>query len=533
MKKVANPYRKPHKLKDNELLQQQTQILLSATAHAEEMGIQSQLRNGSIKSCKKRATKVKHNKKSNTKATYFNGKPFVPKVHCKVCKAKHNNKRVPHVKHHNLCYNSRNYKKKNSNNTTISDKFFKQCLRNNNALYIEGRDKIDYSKEERKIDAAKYFTPTMASTIYQPPDPSKKPTGIKFTNASYKTESTVDHRKKDAAEFRKELDKLVKLYKDGEKEYEWVKESKFPAEIALAAHIISVDVRHRKPLSTSQELPDSEKFKEGLEVFQHYFKPGSCTHTFSSRTSSSEDGPPSPSYHSITGESIIYLDWKLIAPEEKLHCHNCACGNVHSELMHEKTNFSHNKKLFPLWTGSGRATPVILMNYKCELCNSRYKANDGELLAILPAHIRSMYPVKPVYASGQFHLTTDLAEDLAENMMTYANADVVSKRMYKKMGKSYLSSLETYLSQRPTADYLTVDDYLNHQFPPSGKRLKEAYDAASTSQLTNYRYSRDERSVREIQSVNISKTDKAAVDWTFAVAKNYYGMLTLGCSFSG
>jgi len=317
------------------------------------------------------------------------------------------------------------------------------------------------------------------------------------------------------------LDKLVKLHKDGEKEHEWVKESKFPAEIALAAHIIFVDVRHRKPLSTSKEQPDSEKFKEGLEVFKHCFKPGSCTHTFSSQTFSSEYGPPSPSYHSITGESIIYLDWKLIAPEEKLCCYNCASENIHSELIHEKTNFSHNKTLFPLWTGSGRATPVILMNYKCEFCNSRYKANDGELLTILPAHIRRMHPVKPVCASGPFHMTTDLAEDLAENVMTCANADVVSKRLYKKLGKSCLSSVKTHPSQRPTANYLTVDEYLNHQFPPSGKRLKEACDAASTSQLTNYRHSRDKRSVREIQSVNTSKTDKAAVDWTFAVAKNY------------
>ena len=224
----------------------------------------------------------------------------------------------------------------------------------------------------------------------------------------------------------------MKLYKDGE-EYQWVKNCKFPPEITLAIYIISKDFRHQKSTNTSDDLPESEKFKVALENFQHYFKPGTCTYTFPKEQ---DNSAPSPYYHSITDESIIYLDWKLIYPNQKLCCYNCLSHGATSELKSTKTNFTHNKSLFPLWDKSGRPTPAVVMNYECENCGSKYKANDGKLLTLLPSHVRSIYPVLPTYATGCFHLKIDLSDDLEDNITTYANTEQVSKRMYKKLEKN-------------------------------------------------------------------------------------------------
>ena len=312
----------------------------------------------------------------------------------------------------------------------------------------------------------------------------------------------------------------MEKYENGEKEYEWVKNNPFPPQVTLAALIISRETRHRKSTDITKELLDSVPFQQALEAYKYYFKTGSCTYQFLPEFGTNSD-PPSPNYHAIVGSDLIYLDWKLIAPNTKLYCHNCSCNGVESELTHLKTNFTQSRTLFPIWSGNGRPTPAIVMNYKCENCNCNYKANDGRLLALLPAHIRNIYPVAPTYATGAFHLTSDLSDDLEDNMMTYANAEVVSKRMYKKKGQQYTKSVDTYLSQQPTKDYLTEKEYFKNMYPPSDQSLKELYDIAATSTLTNYKYSKDERAVREIQSVQLTKADLLAVDWTWAPVNNY------------
>ena len=59
----------------------------------------------------------------------------------------------------------------------------------------------------------------------------------------------------------------------------------------------------------------------------------------------------------------------------------------------------------------------------------------------------------------------------------------------------------------------------NH-YPPSAKSIKLLFDKANNSPLTDYGYSKNERSVRELESVSISEANLAAVDWTFAPVKN-------------
>lgn len=68
---------------------------------------------------------------------------------------------------------------------------------------------------------------------------------------------------------------------------------------------------------------------------------------------------------------------------------------------------------------------------------------------------------------------------------------------------------------------MTFQQFINGVFPPSGKTLREIFNHSQRSNLTYYGYSVFERNEREIQSVEVDEKELVAIDWTFAVLKNY------------
>jgi hypothetical protein len=76
------------------------------------MGIRSQLRNGSVKACKKRATRAKYKSPALVQRSVKGGVGFVADVHCKVCKATRlnlqgKNVSIPHRPHDRRCPKNR------------------------------------------------------------------------------------------------------------------------------------------------------------------------------------------------------------------------------------------------------------------------------------------------------------------------------------------------------------------------------------------------------------------------------------------
>lgn len=506
------------------------------------MGPQSQNQKGAVETMRKIGTKSKHRvrKEWRLNAEEFQGYGgtliFNPKIHCQSCRAKNLRLKENKHGHHHLCHlrRKKNIVSNNTANTEMVTAYFATREKNNNTLYIPGRDITDYSKEDSIRHKQVFFQPGGSKEIYQPPDPSMNSTNIKFTNvARVKSVKTVDDSNptpvvtaKMPSQIREELDAAIAECECDSEKYSWVKKCQFSRAMALSIYNICLDFQHHKPTNTASALPETALFHQARKTFLEYFKPGTCTFTFLPEFSTNVTRPPSPHYHSLVGESFIYLDWKLIAPQEKLLCYSCkSCGvkDVDCELTNLKTNFSHAKSLFPVWSASGRPIPAVLMKYKCKRCNTTYRANDGRLLTLLPSHIRDIYPVTPRYATpgGTFHLSCDLSVDLEENMMTYANADVVSKRLYKKMNASYVRKVSSYLSQPATQNFLSEEDFTNGLFPPSGETLRNLYDEVVRVPLSDYGFSEFSRFTREIQSVEISELDLAAIDWTFQVVKNY------------
>jgi hypothetical protein len=161
------------------------------------------------------------------------------------------------------------------------------------------------------------------------------------------------------------------------------------------------------------------------------------------------------------------------------------------------------------------------MTYKCPACGVIRGANDGQILAILPAHIRQIYPCDPKYCHGTFHFNVDLTDDLELLMCTYANASFVGKKLGRKLGLQYTRKVETYFSQNPSHPFLSFDAFIAGFLPPSSASIRALYQDGFYSPLTPYGYSQYDRIVREMQNVRISPGDTIACDWTFQVTKNY------------
>ncbi|KAL7555787.1 hypothetical protein ACA910_003937 [Epithemia clementina (nom. ined.)] len=56
--------------------------------------------------------------------------------------------------------------------------------------------------------------------------------------------------------------------------------------------------------------------------------------------------PPNPHYHSVVGQSLFLVNWQSQFPGLAIPCPSDACNGA---LKADRTNFSKNKKLFPLF----------------------------------------------------------------------------------------------------------------------------------------------------------------------------------------
>jgi hypothetical protein len=240
----------------------------------------------------------------------------------------------------------------------------------------------------------------------------------------------------------------------------------------------------------------------------------------------------SPLYHSIEGLKVLLVDWQVVFPGLALRC---PCGTCNGMLKHDRTNFSKNKKLFPLFRLAGAPSWCIVQQYTCLSCKNRVNANDGRLLMSLPEYVRNAYPVDPKYAdcpTATFHLDRDCSSLVDELMPTYGNGDMLSRMLVSKVNQDYLRRFSEYLSfwkayqlatgdTRPPPLYPEKDGVFITAWPPTGDAIRDVFDVACSSCLTSYGVSDHDRCTREIQSVGTNLS--FAQDHTHDMVKNYQG----------
>ena len=511
---VINPY--SNVARQLRMEQQATNQVVAAT-----MGIQSQRREGAVKKCKKRATKLlaKH-KLSRQQAIDAGGVAFIAIEHCTICKAKDLNARgiktrIPKRSHNKAC--SKNLKTRGTSEMTVFVN--KEAARNLAANRAPITNKtFDKSQKDVSSTYQGFFAERTKRVMVR----HSAATATATAASTGLSTSTAMVSIADPASLRRELDRRMKKIESQGNDYNWLAQKKYPAAIGLMVDYICSLFEHRKPTSTATPMPGTVAQEEAIEKYRAFFSAGSLSFTFGMDVNGNKNEPPSPHYHALEGQTILHVDWKLAFPSVALLCYNCKhFRNTTMHLLHDRTNFSKRKKLFPIWTHSGLPTWCVAMNYKCESCKTCYAANDGRLLSVLPRDVAAAYPVLPRYASGQFHLDTDMADDVELLMKTYANGTFVSSKLHRKLGIVYARKVETYLSRLPTRGFVSYDAFTGGITPPAAASIRSSFNDAKNSTLTPYGFSNFDRYEREMQSVNVSNNEKVAFDWTFQTIKNY------------
>jgi hypothetical protein len=291
--------------------------------------------------------------------------------------------------------------------------------------------------------------------------------------------------------------------------------------LAVAKFISERVVPKQLSSSTTNDHVLNSRANRQMAKFHRYFPPRKLEMIIPRWTG---DGCIDPNYCSIEEQKLLYVHWEVGFPGLKLNCTRDGCTG---HLIHDRTNFSKNKNLFPIFNLDGPPTWAIVMSYTCSLCKTRVNGNDGRLIYSLPEYIRDAYPVLPRYATGNFHISRSSSDLLEEVIMTYGNGDFVSRLLYGAINKDYLRRLELYLShwKEHNGDGLECkpfpkkdSEYLT-RYPPYGDSLRKLYDHAARSPLNYGGVSDVERHTREIQSVGCKSM--FAQDHTMEVVKNY------------
>ena len=509
-------------------------IVASPTNATTTMAGQSQNRNGSVKTMKKRGTKLKKRQQfvnsitnGARSAMLINGERcFIPHLQCIVCKwedqkAKHPDsagpflRKKPHKSHHHKCpYNRDNIKIKS---IWVLDASAASGASNLQAAAILAatNSKTSTPLTLEKAIAAKETTLFSNKTTQQMTD--------EIDDLDLATKLCCD------------LDGRIAALQTGNEMSTFENDSHghAPLVVAMAVHSIIKKFEHRRPQSIDGVLPFTPGFLRAYDKYKKFFPPQTCLFEFPKQATSSLN-PPSQYYDQLEGTSILYLDWQLMFPQMRIPCPDCvdagrfstsASGSANNcFLYHTKTNFSTHKTLFPIWNANGTITWSVIMNYKCKACSQSFKGNEGRLLNLLAPHVRRAYPVLPRYAANKnatFHLHKDQSQVLESLMKTYANADFISISLQRAQALFYTDKVESFLSQNVKASYPKFAEFIGHNFVPSGSTLRKLYEDAEHCYLQPYGYSNVERYQRELQAVNVESGEMVSFDHTFQTLKNY------------
>jgi hypothetical protein len=139
----------------------------------------------------------------------------------------------------------------------------------------------------------------------------------------------------------------------------------------------------------------------------------------------------SPYYHSIVGQKLLLVDWCSMYGLQ-IACPDAKCNGL---LKNERTNFSKNQTLFPIFGLDGPPSWCMVMSMVCSCCKRRFNSNDGEVILQLPSYIAAAYPVETKYALADktCHLAKNATEVFDSIMLTYGNGELCSRLLYNML----------------------------------------------------------------------------------------------------
>jgi hypothetical protein len=343
----------------------------------------------------------KKKKVGDTQVTLFGREAFDPLKHCEVCKGRIGG-RNPHRRHHPLCYNNRRTKGVTSQATLESLQVEKK-LAKLFAAPLKENEKGSL-KHLTKDNLNKFFAPRNnaknKSSVPEIPSPVVYPVLESLSDSQFS--QLVVNKLKDESFAREHSNNRAPL-----------------AMIAAASVIVENIIRPDKGSSI-------KRYFHGITmIIPHVMD---CTDPF---------------YHSISGQKLLLVDWKKMLGVDVV-CPKCK----QCHLKNDRTNFSKNKVLFPIFGLDGPPSWAMVMSMQCPSCKIRFSANDSTILCRLPAYASSFYPVDTRYAlaNKNCHLSRSATDIFDSILPTYGNADLCSRLLYKAINRAYLERAASYFS---------------------------------------------------------------------------------------
>ena len=462
---------------------------------ANNMGPQSQ-RRLSLQDRTHQLQSQSRKKQKTGQQTLFGQRAFDPLEDCEVCKGKRCGRAV-HRAHHKLCNNKRGGARSAS---TIA---LQQEERRLQVLFAT-------PLTETEKCSAQHTTKESMQAFFVPRDCPVAKTKITSTTTTTTTTMSLESSMamgSDVVTASSLCDSVTTILKDP-RHAKFHKASNAPAAMLAFAKVVVEGIILNRAVDTANHF-------DGL------------TMTVPANQQSTE-----PHYHSIVGQKLLYVDWKRMYGLD-ITCPRCK----RCHLKNDRTNYSKNKILFPVFVMEGPPLWCMVMSMVCPCCRSRINSNSGEILSKLPAYARVAYPVDTKYAleNKNCHLGKSATNIMDLIMPTYGNGDLCSRLLYNAINRSYLDRVEDYYSTFSTRNeqqvpqaYVEKDGYYITAYPPLGDGIRDAYDAACSNQYTPWGLSDHDRHTRELKAVKCGLI--FAQDHTHEVTKNYFKKKQLGAT---
>lgn len=271
-------------------------------------------------------------KKRKSQTTLFGGEAFDPYKHCEICKAILGKYTKPHRKHHPDCWN----------NSKTKGKLQSELKRIAEAKRLKDRLNEPLTDQFSGIHAtqanvAAFMTPKPATTERMKANPSF----VAMKKA--KPVSTVTARAVLTAELYKTVTALIKEPAFFEKQLS--NTAPLPmvafAKVVVDQIILNKDVdMHNHMQGITFTVPEHREYTE-------------------------------PHYYSIVGQKLLYVDWTKVygvtipCPRKDKHVPCCPTG----VLKNDRTHFSKNSIIFPIFVMEGPPQWCMVQSMKCEYCH--------------------------------------------------------------------------------------------------------------------------------------------------------------------
>jgi len=273
---------------------------------------------------------------------------FNPIKDCAICKARHIGYAEPHRGHHKLCWNNKRTRGISSTTSLASIqeskhlKFFFEKPSQSHEMYT--------SANNSKAACEQFFHPKNPTTKISTEVPKATTAELTIMSSNGSTGEqlcfAVAERIADTSFQTKHQRKEAPL-----------------AILALAGWVVEKIVR-------TNDKESFEKYFQGLTMT---VPPADNMHD-------------NPHYHSIVGHKLLLVDWK------RTHGVEIPCGECTGTFQNDRTNFSKNKALFPIFNIDGPPSWAMVMSMVCNCCKRRVYANESDVLRRLPLCVSASYP---------------------------------------------------------------------------------------------------------------------------------------------